>query len=83
MGTGRDRGAGGEGHSVGADGKKKKKTTVLAFTKNSMKRLSLQVCFQIYFKLSQKDCMLLEELITVSSTAGTLPFSKVILEKSN
>lgn len=48
-----------------------------------MKRLSLQVCFQIYFKLSQKDCMLLEELITVSSTAGTLPSSKVILEKSN
>lgn len=60
-----------------------KKKTVLAFTNNSMKRLSLKVRFQIYFKLSQKDRMLLEELITVSSTVGTLPSSKVILKKSN
>lgn len=60
-----------------------KKKMVLAFTKNSMKRLSLKVRFQIYFKLSQQDCMLLEELITVSSTAGTLPSSKVTLKKSN
>lgn len=54
-----------------------KKKTVPAFTKNSTKILSLKVHFQMCFKLSQKDFMLLEELITVSSTAGTLPSSKV------
>lgn len=61
------------------------KKPVLAFTKNSMKRHSLKVRFQTYFKLSQKDFTLLEELNTVSSMAemGTLLSSKVTHKKPN
>ena len=58
--------------------------TVPAFLKNPGKMLSLKLRFQTCFKLSQKDFALLEELIAVSSTAGTgiSPSSEATHEKN-